>query len=76
LLLNNQVAPKALLLRGYRNFSTQAEVETISKSKVNFFNAGVFMQPHYEKVHKGGEDAASLSSNVLAVADGVGGWIS
>jgi len=34
------------------------------------------MQPHYEKVHKGGEDAASLSSNVLAVADGVGGWIS
>jgi protein phosphatase PTC7 len=32
------------------------------------------MQPHFQKVAKGGEDAASLSENVLAVADGVGGW--
>lgn len=70
------MVPSKFLMRGYRNFSTQADVETISKSKVNFFNAGVFLQPHYEKVHKGGEDAASISSNVLAVADGVGGWIS
>lgn len=34
------------------------------------------MNPHYEKRKKGGEDAASLSLNVLAVADGVGGWAS
>ncbi len=32
------------------------------------------MQPHFQKVAKGGEDAASVSPNVLAVADGVGGW--
>ncbi len=32
------------------------------------------MQPHFQKVAKGGEDAASVSENVLAVADGVGGW--
>ena len=43
---------------------------------MNYFNAGVWLQPHYEKAHKGGEDAASMSSNVLCVADGVGGWIS
>ena len=30
--------------------------------------------PHYSKRHKGGEDAWVASSNILAVADGVGGW--
>ena len=53
-----------------RSFST----EVVSKSKVNVFNAGIHMQPHFQKVAKGGEDAASVSENVLAVADGVGGW--
>lgn len=32
------------------------------------------MKPHYAKRHKGGEDAACLNSNLLCVADGVGGW--
>lgn len=32
------------------------------------------MQPHFQKIKKGGEDAAHLSQNMLAVADGVGGW--
>ena len=32
------------------------------------------MNPHFEKRHKGGEDAAVLSENLIAVADGVGGW--
>ncbi len=32
------------------------------------------MIPHPEKAHKGGEDAYYVSSNILAVADGVGGW--
>lgn len=34
----------------------------------------VFVLPHMEKRHKGGEDAAVLTDRVLAVADGVGGW--
>ena len=34
------------------------------------------MNPHFEKKKKGGEDAATLSLNLLAVADGVGGWAS
>lgn len=38
------------------------------------FNAGIFMNPHFEKRHKGGEDAAAISDNLIAVADGVGGW--
>ena len=54
----------------YRQFSTTQ----VSKPKVNQLNAGVWFQPHFQKVKKGGEDAASLSKNVIAVADGVGGW--
>ena len=48
--------------------------ETVSKLKVNTFNAGLHIQPHYQKVAKGGEDATSVSENILAVADRVGGW--
>jgi len=36
--------------------------------------AGVCMNPHYAKRHKGGEDAAVLNERLLVVADGVGGW--
>lgn len=43
-------------------------------SSVNSFNAGVYINPHYQKRYKGGEDAASLANTMLAVADGVGGW--
>ena len=32
------------------------------------------MNPHPAKRAKGGEDAASVTENVIAVADGVGGW--
>ena len=32
------------------------------------------INPHDDKKAKGGVDGASLSSNMLAVADGVGGW--
>lgn len=34
----------------------------------------VFVLPHIQKRHKGGEDAAVLTDRVLSVADGVGGW--
>jgi protein phosphatase PTC7 len=34
----------------------------------------VFLNPHYQKRHKGGEDAATVCPTMLAVADGVGGW--
>ena len=30
--------------------------------------------PHPEKAYKGGEDAAAVQSDLLVVADGVGGW--
>jgi len=32
------------------------------------------MIPHDEKRHRGGEDAVATNSNLLVVADGVGGW--
>lgn len=37
-------------------------------------HSGVFLNPHPAKVAKGGEDAASITQNVIAIADGVGGW--
>lgn len=32
------------------------------------------MLPHPSKLDKGGEDAFYVHENVVAVADGVGGW--
>lgn len=32
------------------------------------------MNPHPAKRDKGGEDAATVTENVIAIADGVGGW--
>jgi protein phosphatase PTC7 len=41
---------------------------------MNSLKAGFFLNPHHQKKHKGGEDACALADNMLAVADGVGGW--
>lgn len=38
------------------------------------FRYGVKNIPHFEKVEKGGEDAWVAQSDLLVVADGVGGW--
>lgn len=42
----------------------------------NKLNVGIFNIPHPNKVLKGGEDAYCIREGLLAVADGVGGWIS
>lgn len=42
--------------------------------RVNRLNTGIFLNPHIQKRHKGGEDAAAVTSNLIAVCDGVGGW--
>jgi len=39
--------------------NVKTEVE--SPFQINVFNTGVFLHPHYEKRHKGGEDAATVS---------------
>ena len=39
-----------------------------------WFNGGVLVRPHDEKVYKGGEDAFAATKTLLVVADGVGGW--
>ena len=46
---------------------------TAPKFKYRFEYAS-HMTPHPEKAAKGGEDAIYTSSNVLFIADGVGGW--
>ena len=53
------------------NFSTEVDPSSI---RVNKFNSGLFMLPHPAKREKGGEDAASVTDNLIALADGVGGW--
>lgn len=39
-----------------------------------FFRYGSSNIPHYQKQHKGGEDAWIAQEDLLVVADGVGGW--
>lgn len=48
--------------------------DKIKTTDKNFFNTGIFIEPHPEKKYKGGEDAAAYTERMLAVADGVGGW--
>lgn len=38
------------------------------------FDWGIAMIPHPDKAYKGGEDACHAENNIIAVADGVGGW--
>jgi protein phosphatase PTC7 len=59
---------RSYLLAPIRKFSSAA------KPEFNSFQAGVCVNPHYNKKAKGGEDAYVLSPQFLAVADGVGGW--
>jgi len=40
-----------------------------------FFQSKSVIIPHDDKKHRGGEDSADSSDQVLAVADGVGGWV-
>ena len=44
------------------------------ENKTLAFNYGVTSLPHMEKRAKGGEDSHCTSSEVISVADGVGGW--
>ena len=59
-----------------RSFSTAntADVQEVSPSKINKFNLGFHVNPHMQKRDKGGEDAMAVTNNMIAVADGVGGW--
>ena len=41
---------------------------------INKFHVGVSMNPHEAKREKGGEDAATVTQQFIALADGVGGW--
>ena len=47
-----------------------------SITQINRFNSHSYGIPHPEKAHKGGEDAYFCNSQLLCVADGVGGWAS
>ena len=42
--------------------------------KYNQLKSGLSFVPHFQKKTKGGEDAAAVTSNLVAVADGVSGW--
>ena len=53
----------------FRNFSTLHEEKDFNK-----FHVGVTINPHPAKRDKGGEDAATVTENFIALADGVGGW--
>ena len=67
------LATLSLLALSYDTSSQLASaLEQPARSK--FFRYGVTNIPHEDKRHKGGEDAWYASHDMLAVADGVGGW--
>jgi hypothetical protein len=39
-----------------------------------FFRYGSSNIPHFQKRHKGGEDAWLAQEDLMVIADGVGGW--
>lgn len=55
-------------------FDTQKTLFCTSPGSNLYFNCAVTSLPHTEKRSKGGEDSHSLNSEILSVADGVGGW--
>ena len=59
-----------------KSFSSTTPQPTSSSPdpQKNTFNSGVFINPHYSKRYKGGEDAECHDDRLICVADGVGGW--
>lgn len=51
-----------------------SETDGSSANTLNRFSTGVFLNPHFAKRFKGGEDAACINDRLICVADGVGGW--
>lgn len=45
-----------------------------NSSQANFLKAAVKNIPNINKAYKGGEDSHIVTENLIAVADGVGGW--
>merc|ERR1711957_613521 len=55
--------------------NSSPDVKAAPPPGFNFwFNGGVIVKPHDDKVDKGGEDGFAASKTLLVVADGVGGW--
>jgi protein phosphatase PTC7 len=50
------------------------EAAQAKSNKVNTLTAACANIPHWEKAHRGGEDAWILTNSLIGVADGVGGW--
>ena len=59
------MAPKYSIIR---------EVTTAPRPGENGFTGGMVYIPQKEKIHKAGEDWYILTEQLIAVADGVGGW--
>jgi protein phosphatase PTC7 len=47
----------------------------IDSEVIGSLDSGSIVIPHPDKVEKGGEDAILVKRRLIAVADGVGGWI-
>lgn len=56
------------------SFDASSATTPAARKRVARFVHGTVIIPHDDKKHRGGEDAAATSDDVLVVADGVGGW--
>lgn len=55
-------------------FFSQHKKPAVFSETLLKFNFSAAMIPHPEKAHRGGEDAYCGNSEMICVADGVGGW--
>ena len=59
---------------GYQLYTQQIKCEAKSAKGGNKLVSACVNIPHWEKAHRGGEDAWICTDSLVAVADGVGGW--
>ena len=50
------------------------ETAEAEEKKDNYLKSAYVNIPHHKKTYKGGEDAWICTEQIVAVADGVGGW--
>jgi hypothetical protein len=66
-----RVSVTTIPLLGYAFYSKPNKAEAKSTNTLVSAYKNI---PHWEKAHRGGEDAWICTDSLVAVADGVGGW--
>ena len=61
-------------LKSLLTWSPFSEATEAEQKQSNYLRSAYVNIPHHKKIYKGGEDAWISTDQIVAVADGVGGW--